>query len=64
MNGRLVPPGNPEALAEAIGSILGNEDVWKRMSDVAPGSVERFRWEKVGADMEEVYAAAIETYVR
>ena len=62
MNGRLVPPGEPEKLAAAIRSILGNEDTWKRMSDVAPGSIDRFRWEQVGADMEEAYKAAIKAY--
>lgn len=59
VNGRLVPPGRPDLLAAAIESILGDQDVWKRMSDAGPGSVDRFRWENVGADMDAVYRDAL-----
>ncbi len=59
VNGRLVPPGNAETLASAIKKILAEEATWKKMSVAAPGSIERFRWENVGADMEAVYMAAI-----
>jgi len=64
VNGRLVPPGDPGRLAAAIRSILGDQDAWKRMSDIAPGSIARFRWERVGAEMEEVYKKAIAAYAR
>ncbi len=59
LNGKLVPPARPEALATAIEAILGNEELWKRMSVAAPESIEKFRWENVGADMDAVYKAVL-----
>lgn len=59
VNGFLVPPGNPEKLAAAIERALGDEALWKRMSDAAPKSIDRFRWSTVGADMEAAYKDAI-----
>ncbi len=64
VNGRLVPPGQKETLAAAIKGILGNEEAWKRMSSAAPGSIDKFRWENVGADIDAVYRAAISEYGR
>lgn len=59
VNGRLVPPGNAETLANAIRQLLGDEAVWQKMSEVAPGSIDRFRWEAVGADMDAAYKDAV-----
>lgn len=64
LNGRLVPPSDPRRLADAIKASLGDEEAWKRMSDAAPGSIDRFCWEKVGAEMGEVYKQAIVEYAR
>ncbi len=64
LNGRLVPPGNAQTLAAAIKEILGDESKWKQMSEAAPGSIERFRWENVGAEMDAAYRAALAAYAR
>lgn len=58
VNGRLVPPGNPEKLAEAVASVFGDAAALARMSAAAPGTVGRFRWERVGAEMDAVYGEA------
>lgn len=59
VNGLLVPPGDAEKLAAAIGRILGDEALWKSMSEAAPRSIDRFRWEAVGADMDAAYRSAV-----
>jgi glycosyltransferase involved in cell wall biosynthesis len=63
-NGFLVPPGDPEKLAAAIERVLTDEALWKRMSEAAPASIDRFRWETVGADMDAAYKEAISAYGR
>lgn len=60
MNGRLVPPGDTEALAAAIKEMFDDPASWLRMSSAAPESVARFRWERVGAEMEAVYRSVSE----
>ena len=62
VNGLLVPPGDVERLAAAIERALTDEALWKKMSDAAPKSVERFRWEAVGGDMDAAYKEAIKEY--
>jgi glycosyltransferase involved in cell wall biosynthesis len=62
VNGQLVPPGNPEALAGAISEILSDETVWHRLTRAAADSVERFRWKRVGDDMDALYKEAITNY--
>lgn len=64
VNGFLVPPGQPEKLAAAIERVLGDETLWKKLAEAAPRSIDRFRWETVGADMDAAYKDAIKEYVR
>jgi glycosyltransferase involved in cell wall biosynthesis len=45
VNGLLVPPGTPGALAEALGRILRDDEARGRMSRAARSSVERFSWQ-------------------
>lgn len=54
VNGYLVPPGDPPALVKAVRSAL-RPDVWPRLASAARGSVDGFRWDAVGARMEEQY---------
>jgi len=60
VNGLLVPPGNPTSLAAAIRRVFTEEGLWRKMSESAPGSVARFRWERVGADMDEAYKVTLQ----
>jgi colanic acid/amylovoran biosynthesis glycosyltransferase len=55
VNGLLVPPGDPEALAAAIKDILGDAEVWRSMSKDGPTSVEPFRWDVVGQTLFSLY---------
>ncbi len=64
VNGFLVPPGDAERLADAIARVLNDAELWKKMSESAPRSIDRFRWERVGADMESVYTHVIDEYAR
>ena len=40
-NGILVPPGNPEALADAIATLAGNKDLRRKMAAAARQGIER-----------------------
>jgi len=64
VNGLLVPPGDAEKLAAAIQRVLSDEALWKKMSEAAPLSIDRFRWETVGADMDAAYHQAVKGYAR
>lgn len=46
VNGLLVPPRDPAALAEAIARVLSDEALLDRMSRAARPSVERFSWKR------------------
>ena len=64
VNGRLVPPGRPEVLAQAIGAILSDADLWVRLSLSARPSIAKFTWDAVGADMERAYLKALGNVVK
>lgn len=59
--GCLVPPANPEALADAIDSILEREEVWQTMSQSARRRVEEcgFTWSQVAARLVQVYHSVL-----
>lgn len=64
VNGLLVPPGDPEKLAAAIRRVLSDDALRRKMSEAAPSSVDRFRWKKVGSDMDAAYHEAVKGYAR
>lgn len=48
-NGLLVPPADPEALAEAISRLIKNPDLRKQMGEAGYNRViNEFSWEKTG----------------
>jgi glycosyltransferase involved in cell wall biosynthesis len=56
VNGLLVPPGDPEALAAAIRSFVQDDALRARLAAAAATSVERFRPEVVYAELEQILA--------
>ena len=53
-SGLLVPPGDPEALASALLSILENPDLARRLGERARQDArERFAWERIGLTIVE-----------
>ncbi|HEX4492960.1 MAG TPA: glycosyltransferase family 4 protein [Acidimicrobiia bacterium] len=57
VNGLLVTPGSPEALASAIARILGDASLAGAMRSVAPDSARGFTWDEVGTRMNAVWTA-------
>jgi glycosyltransferase involved in cell wall biosynthesis len=57
-SGRLVPPDDPTALAEALHSTLENLDVFDRRA-IAAAAAERYALEVVGKRFTEIYESAL-----
>ena len=54
-NGLLVPPGDSEALANAIIYLLENEEARKKMGKSGRKKVEDYSWEKIAEQTEKIY---------
>ena len=54
-NGLLVPPGDSEALANAIIYLLENEDIRERMGKNGRERVKNYSWDKIAEETEKVY---------
>lgn len=59
VNGLLVPPGNPAALADAMSRLLDDEPLRRRLADEAVVSAARFTPERIVPEFESLYRAAI-----
>jgi glycosyltransferase involved in cell wall biosynthesis len=57
-NGLLVPSGNPDALADAIGRFFADEDLRRNLVDAARGSVSRYTEKAVFSRIEQALEAA------
>ncbi|MEX0658948.1 MAG: glycosyltransferase family 4 protein [Egibacteraceae bacterium] len=57
--GRLVPPGDALALADALGTLLANPRLRAAMTAEGRRSTGRYDWKVVGAEVEEVYRQAL-----
>jgi glycogen(starch) synthase len=61
VTGRLVPPGTPTALAEAIDALLADPAVRRRLTERAAAAVrDRFDWAVVAAATAQVYADVLD----
>jgi len=58
VNGLLVPPGEPEALAAAIRRFFADDELRARLSAAAPSSVAKFAPEPVYARLEQLLEEA------
>jgi phosphatidylinositol alpha-mannosyltransferase len=58
VNGILVPPGNPAALTEAVGRVLREPDLAKRLAEAGRARAEEFRWDGVADRIEQAYREA------
>jgi phosphatidyl-myo-inositol alpha-mannosyltransferase len=59
VNGRLVPPRDPDALAAAIGALLDNPNLAAALAAEAVRGVQRYDWATVAGDLRRVYARVL-----
>jgi phosphatidyl-myo-inositol alpha-mannosyltransferase len=59
VEGLLVPPGDPEALAAAILRVLGDGELASRLSGAGRGRARAYSWDVVATRIEEVYREAL-----
>ncbi len=60
VDGVLVPPGDPQALAEALQRLWHEPDLLREMSIAARRSAERYAWSHIADEVTAVYEQAIE----
>ena len=60
--GLLVPPGDVVALADALGRLLGDEALRRRLGAGALDKAQGFTWSRIAARFVQVYAAACPTF--
>jgi phosphatidylinositol alpha-mannosyltransferase len=58
-DGILVPPADPQRLAEELQALSGSRERLARMGDAARESAQRYAWPRVAARVEQVYQRAI-----
>ena len=59
MEGLLSRPGDADALADSVLSLLTNSSLRGRLREAALQRADRFRWERVAEEVEEVYREAV-----
>jgi glycosyltransferase involved in cell wall biosynthesis len=63
-NGLRYQFGDTKALSEALTHLLEDATLYRRLSRNALANVQRFRWSRVGAEFEQVVAAAATRHQR
>ncbi|MGH2690903.1 MAG: glycosyltransferase family 4 protein [Actinomycetota bacterium] len=63
VEGMLVPPGEPAALARVISDVMGDPDAAKRFGEAGRSRAKRYSWDTVAAEIEQIYRDAIEAKV-
>ena len=61
VEGLLVPPGHPAALADAMQRVLTEPGLAERLGAAGRERAQRYRWEVVGDDIEAVYRRVVES---
>jgi glycosyltransferase involved in cell wall biosynthesis len=64
VTGRLVPPGNARALAQAIEQLSNNSELVASYGRAGVAKVQPFTASRVAADLERVYAQSIDAHAR
>jgi phosphatidylinositol alpha-mannosyltransferase len=59
VEGILVPPGDPAALAGAVGALLDDRAAARRFGRAGRERARRYSWDSVARDLEAVYAEAL-----
>lgn len=59
VDGRLVPPRDPDALAAAIGALLDNPATARALATTAAQGVDRYDWSAVARQVRGVYARVV-----
>jgi phosphatidyl-myo-inositol alpha-mannosyltransferase len=59
VDGSLVPPGDPAALAEAVRKVLSDGELSERLREAGRARAERYRWDVVMEQIEAAYQDAI-----
>lgn len=59
VNGRLVPPHDPAALADAIGSLLDNPSLARALATTASDGVDAYDWSAVAQQVRAVYRQVV-----
>jgi glycosyltransferase involved in cell wall biosynthesis len=64
VTGRLVPPGDAPALAQAIEQLSNNSELVASYGRAGVAKVQPFTASRVAADLERVYAQSIDAHAR
>jgi|GEM_PF-2402602 len=55
----VVPPRNPQAMADAILRLLSDKDLCRKLSEEGPKTAQQFTWDKTADKVEKLFAQAL-----
>jgi glycosyltransferase involved in cell wall biosynthesis len=64
VNGTLVPPADPEAMAHACVALVANRDLWMQRVQAGLEEAQRYTWEYVQPVLTAAYQRAIECHAK